>query len=139
MPGMPWAPSAVKIAAPTLDIPSSHHNMEEFTVPPLAAAAHGSEGSPTSAAALLSDLDDTQRICEHQIAVKRELHLREHKVPINVPMLPVIGRSLHLPVRRGLQAGLPDPQSPMSSTLDHLKLFDYLKCMDVPVGGAPSE
>ncbi|KAF4718986.1 hypothetical protein FOZ63_024466 [Perkinsus olseni] len=69
-------------------------------------------------------------------------------------MLPVIGRSLHLPVRRGLQAGLPgnsgpagsdgaspslDPQSPMSSTLDHLKLFDYLKCMDVPVGGAPSE
>ncbi|KAF4739760.1 hypothetical protein FOZ63_002150 [Perkinsus olseni] len=138
MPGMPWAPSAVKIAGPTLDIPIGHHNVEEFTVPPLAATAHGSEGSSTSAAALLSNLDDTQRICEHQIAVKRELHLRQHKVPINVPMLPVIGRSLHLPVRRGLHAGLPDPQSPMSPKLDHLKLFDYLKCMDVPVGSAPS-
>ncbi|EER04335.1 hypothetical protein Pmar_PMAR021842, partial [Perkinsus marinus ATCC 50983] len=48
---------------------------------------------------LVSDLEDTQRICEHQLAVKRELHLKDHKVAINVPVLPVISRSIHSPAR----------------------------------------
>mmetsp|Transcript_6241 Transcript_6241/g.5142 ORF Transcript_6241/g.5142 Transcript_6241/m.5142 type:complete len:83 (+) Transcript_6241:3-251(+) len=65
------------------------------------------------------------RLAEHQAQVRRELHLKHHKVAINVPILPVMGNSPIVPARGN--PVLSEMEGSMSPTQEHLRQLDYFK------------